>query len=138
MSAVTTIQSQPSYGACPERAVSVERIWLILATEDHEETIPVVFIHPPIQERVGKSRTHSHDMEHCVYQFVLLQPERQVQITGQLNHVERQPADSKHQNHQRQHLGGLFATVDAVVAVGRADMVLQFDPDADVSVTDDG
>ena len=135
---IAAIQSQSSGGACPERALSVERIWLILATEHHEEAVPVVFIHPPVQERVGESRAHGHDVEHCVYQFVLLQPERQVQIARQLDHVERQPADGKHHHHQRQHLGGLFAAVDAVVPAWRADVILQFDPDADVSVTDDG
>lgn len=135
---ITTIQSQASCGACPERALGVERIGLILTTEDHEEAIPVVLIHPPIQERVGKSRTHSYDMEHCVYQFVLLKPEHQVQIAGQLEDMEWQPAGSKHHHYQRQHLGGLFAAVDAVVTAGRADVILQFDPDADVSVTDDG
>lgn len=123
MSTITTIQSQPSYGTRPERALGVERIRFIFTTEDHQEAIPVVFIHPPIQERVGKSGTHGHNMEHRVYQFVLLKPEHQVQITSQLKHVKRQPAHSKNHHYQRQHLGGLFATVDAVAAAGWADVI---------------
>lgn len=49
-----------------------------------------------------------------------------------------QPADGKHYDHQRQHLGGLLAPIDAVVPSGRADVVFQLDPDADVSIADDG
>lgn len=116
----------------------MERVGLVLAAEDHQESIPVVLIHPPVQERVGERRAHGHDVEQRVYKFVLLEPEHQVQITGQLEHVKRQPAGRKHHHHQRQHLGGLLASVDAIAAAGRADVVLQLDPDAYVGVADDG
>lgn len=77
-------------------------------------------------------------MEQRVYEFVLLVPEHQVQVAGQLEHMKRQPARREHHHDQRQHLGGLLAAVDAVAAAGWADVVLQLDPDADVGVADDG
>lgn len=136
MTAITTVQRQPSDGACPERALGVEWVWLILAAKHHEEAVPVVLVHPTIQQRVGKRGAHGDDVENRVNQFVLRQHERQVQVTGQLDHMERQPADGKHHHHQRQHLCGLLTPFDAVVATGGADVILELDPDADVCVAD--
>ncbi len=51
--------------------------------------------------------------------------------------MKGKPANSEDHDHQRQHLRGLLPAADAVSAVGRADVVLQFDPDAHVSVADD-
>lgn len=72
MSAITAVKSQPSHRPCPEGAIGVERIWFVLAAEHHEEAVAVVFIHPPVQQRVGKSRAHGHYVEHSVNQFVFL------------------------------------------------------------------
>lgn len=55
MSAITAVKSQPSQRPCLERALVVKRIRFVLAAEHHEEAIAVVFIHPPVQQRVGKS-----------------------------------------------------------------------------------
>lgn len=109
----------------------------MFTAEEHEKAIPVILVHPAIEQWVDKSRAHRHDVKQGVNEFIFFELENQVEITSQLKHVEGKPANSEDHDHQRQHLRGLLPAADAITAVGRADVVLQFDPDAHVSIADD-
>ena len=70
---------------------------------------------------------------------------RAVDVSGQLEGVEGQPADGEHHHHGHQHLGGFAAAAvslgaGAAVAAAfrRADVAAQFGPDAGVGEGDDG
>lgn len=115
----------------------MDGVRLVFASEEHDKAVPVVLVHPPIEERVGEGGAHGHDVEDGVEQLILFEPQYQVQIAGQLEHVKRQPAQGKHQHHPYQHLGGLLAALDAVPAVRGAGEVAQLGPDAHVSIADD-
>lgn len=36
------------------RAFSVDAFWLVLATEEHKEAVPVVLVHPSVEQGVDK------------------------------------------------------------------------------------
>ena len=77
----------------------MDGVLFVLATKHHEEAIPVVLIHPPVEEWVRESRAHGHNVEDGVDELVLLQPQRQVQVTSQLEHVEDRKSTRLNSSH---------------------------------------
>ena len=136
--AVTAAHSEPPQRPRPEGSLRVEALRLVRAPEHHEEAVPVVLVHPAVQHGVGEGGAHGHDVEQRVDELVLLEAQHQVQVAGQLEHVEGQPARGEHHHHQGQHLCGLPAAAQALAVGGRAHVVLELQPDADVGVADDG
>ncbi|KAF3818556.1 hypothetical protein GH733_011973 [Mirounga leonina] len=116
------------------RHLRVDGIQPLLTAEGCEESLPIVAVHPAIEEGVGKGGTHGDNVEHSEDEFVLLQVEDLVvNVHSKLEGVERQPADRKHHDHTHQHFGGLLPSL-MVVIIGssRAHMVLKFTPDTGV------
>lgn len=115
--------------------------------EDGEEGGAVVAVHPAVKQRVGEGGAHGDHVEDGVEQAVVSHVQhRAVDVCGQLEGVDGQPADGKHHHHGHQHLGGLAAPAVALgagAAVGaaslrRANVATQFGPDAGVGEGDDG
>lgn len=114
--------------------------------EDGEEGGAVVAVHPAVQQWVGEGGAHGDHMEDGVEQAVVPHVQhRAVDVCGQLEGVEGQPADGKHHHHGHQHLGGfaapavsLRAGAIATQALRWADVAAQFGPDAGVGEGDDG
>lgn len=114
--------------------------------KDGEEGGAVVAVHPAVQQRVGEGGAHGDHVEDGVEQAVVAQVQhRVVDVRGQLEGVEGQPADGEHHHHGHQHLGGLAAPAvalraGAAVAHGLrwAHMAAQFGPDAGVGEGDNG
>lgn len=114
--------------------------------KDGEEGGAVVAVHPAVQQRVGEGGAHGDHVEDGVEQAVVAQVQhRVVDVRGQLEGVEGQPADGEHHHHGHQHLGGLAAPAvalrsGAAVAHGLrwAHVAAQFGPDAGVGEGDNG
>ncbi len=114
--------------------------------EDCKEGSTVVAVHPAVQQWVGEGGAHGNHVKDGVEQAVVAQVQhRAVDVCGQLEGVERQPADGEHHHHGHQHLGGFAAAAVALrasaAAAGilcRADVAAQFGPDASVSEGNDG
>lgn len=68
-----------------------------LAAEDGDEGAAVVPVHPAVQKRVGERRAHRHDVEYGVEETEVLHDQHvAVDVSGELEGVERQPAKRKH------------------------------------------
>lgn len=142
---------RPRCAGCPSAdgvdAVQAAAPPAVSATlEDGEEGGAVVAVHPAVQQRVGEGGAHGDDVEYGVEQAVVAHVQHgAVDIGGQLEGVDGQPADGEHHHHGHQHLGGFAAAavslgagaaVDA--ALRRADVATQLGPDAGVGEGDDG
>lgn len=116
------------------------------ALEDCEEGGAVVAVHPAVQQRVGEGGAHGDHVEDGVEQVEVAHVQHgAVDVRGQLEGVEGQPADGEHHHHGHQHLGGFAAPAvplgagAAVAAVLRgADMASEFGPDAGIGKGNDG
>lgn len=114
--------------------------------EDGEEGGAVVAVHPAVQQWVSEGGAHGDHVEDGVEQAVVAHVQhRAVDVRGQLEGVEGQPADGKHHHHGHQHLGGfaapavpLRAATAAADVLRWADVASQFGPDAGVGEGDDG
>lgn len=116
------------------RHLRVNGVQPLLTAEGREESLPVVAVHPAVEEGVGEGGAHGDDVEHGEDEFVLLQVEDLVvDVHSKLEGVERQPADRKHHDHAHQHFGGFLPPL-MVVVVGsaRAHVVPEFTPDTGV------
>lgn len=96
---------------------------------------PVVVVHPAVQDGVDECWAHCYDMEHSEKQLEVLHVRHAaVDVNGQLEGVERQPADGKDHHHGQEHLGGLLPSLITVISiVSMSHVILQFIPDANVS-----
>lgn len=116
------------------------------ALEDGKEGSAVIAVHPAIQQWVGEGGAHGDHMEDGVEQAEVAHVQHSaVDVRGQLEGMEGQPADSEHHHHGHQHLGGFAAPAVALRAgtaaangICWADMAAQFGPDAGIGKRDDG
>lgn len=78
------------------------------ALEDGQESGAVVAVHPAIQQWVGEGGAHGDHVEDGVEEAEVAHVQhRAVDVRGQLEGMEGQPADGEHHHHGHQHLGGL-------------------------------
>lgn len=99
---------------------------------DRQKGRPVVGVHPPVQDRVYKRGAHGHDVKQGEEQFEVFHTQHAaVDVHGQLEHVEGQPADGKHHHHGDQHLSGPLPALVMVVSTP-VRHILHFLPDTDV------
>lgn len=61
---------------------------LVLAAEEHEEAVPIVLVHPAVEQGVDKRRAHGPHVEDGVQQFVFMEDKNQIKIDGKLEYVE--------------------------------------------------
>lgn len=108
---------------------------LVLATEKHKEAVPVVLVHPSIEQGVDKCRAHGPNMEDRVQEFVLMEDKNQIKIDGKLEYVEGEPTDCKYHNYHHEHFGGLPPPALVFIPGSRTDMVFQLEPDPGVGIT---
>lgn len=114
--------------------------------EDREEGGAVVAVHPAIQQRVGEGGAHGDHVEDGVKKAVVAHVQHcVVDVGGQLEGVEGQPAHGEHHHHGHQHFGG-FAAPPVALGAGAAGaaalrwayVAAQFGPDPGVGKGDDG
>lgn len=80
----------------------VLRSELFLTPESRHKGTPVISVHPAVEKRVGEGGAHGHDVENRVQKpEVSHHQDAAVNVNGQLEGMERQPAHRKHHNLQR-------------------------------------